>query len=54
MLEYDIKSLSNYYEHQIKAYIDKVHEFEKIISGLKDKLYNGIMENDEIRKQFEL
>ncbi len=44
--------MSSYYENQIKAYIDKVGESEKMIAGLKDRLYKSLQENDEIRKNF--
>jgi DNA repair exonuclease SbcCD ATPase subunit len=46
--------MSSYYENQLKAYIDKVGEAEKIIAGLKERLYKSLRENDEIRKNFEI
>ena len=52
LLDSDLKAISNYYENQLKAYIDKVSENDKIIAGLKDRLYKSLQENDEIRKNF--
>ena len=54
LLDSDLKAISNYYENQLKAYIDKVAENDKIIAGLKDRLYKSLQENDEIRKNFEV
>lgn len=54
LLDSDLKAISNYYENQLKAYIDKVSENDKIIAGLKDRLYKSLQENDEIRKNFEV
>lgn len=54
LLDSDLKAISNYSENQLKAYIDKVSENDKIIAGLKDRLYKSLQENDEIRKNFEV
>ena len=54
LLDSDLKAISNYYENQLKAYIDKVAENDKITAGLKDRLYKSLQENDEIRKNFEV
>ena len=54
LLESDIKSMSEYYENQIKTYIDRVHDLEKINSGLRERVFKVIQDNDEIRKNFEI
>lgn len=54
LLDNDIKCMSSYYENQLKAFIDKTGELEKIIAGLKNRLYQSIQENDQIRKNFEI
>ena len=46
--------MSNYYENQIKAYIDRISENDKIISGLKERIYKSIQQNDDIRKNFQV
>lgn len=46
LLDNDIKCMSSYYENQLKAFIDKTGELEKIIAGLKNRLYQSIQEND--------
>jgi hypothetical protein len=35
LLENDVKSMGEYYENQIKSYIDRVSDLEKINSGLR-------------------
>ena len=54
LLESDIKSMGEYYENQIKAYIDRVSDLEKINSGLRERVFKVIQDNDEIRKNFEI
>jgi hypothetical protein len=46
LLDADIKSMGSYYEHQLKAYIDKVAELEKFNTSLKERLYQAILDND--------
>lgn len=54
LLENDVKSMGEYYENQIKTYIDRVSDLEKINSGLRERVFKVIQDNDEIRKNFEL
>lgn len=54
MLETDIKAMSDYYQNQLKGYIDRVSDLEKINSGLRDRVFKVIQDNDQIRKNFEL
>ena len=42
LLENDIKSISSYYQNQIKAYIDKTGQSDKTIAGLKERLYKSL------------
>lgn len=52
LLENDIKVMSNYYENQIKAYIDRTTELSKINAGLRERIFTAIQDNDVIRKNF--
>ena len=54
LLENDVKVMSSYYENQLKGYIDRTGELEKINAGLRERVFTTIQENDEIRKNFEL
>jgi len=46
MLETDIKAMSDYYQNQLKGYIDRVSDLEKINSGLRDRVFKVIQDND--------
>ena len=52
LLDNDIKVMSSYYENQLKSYIDRTGELEKINAGLRERVFTTIQENDEIRKNF--
>lgn len=52
--ENDVKSMGEYYENQIKSYIDRVSDLEKINSGLRERVVKVIQDNDDIRKNFEI
>ena len=46
LLESDIKAMSEYYENQLKSYIDRVDDLEKINSGLRERVFKVIQDND--------
>ena len=54
LLENDVKSMGEYYENQIRGYIDRVSDLEKINSGLRERVVKVIQDNDDIRKNFEI
>jgi aspartate/tyrosine/aromatic aminotransferase len=54
LLENDVKCMSDYYENQLKVYIEKVREQEKINAGIKERLFKALLDNDELRKNFEI
>jgi hypothetical protein len=46
LLDNDIKAMSEYYNNQLKSYIDRVSDLEKINSGLRDRVFKVIQDND--------
>lgn len=46
LLDNDIKSMASYYENQLKAYIDRNGELEKINAGLRERVFKAIQDND--------
>lgn len=54
LLDNDIKAMASYYENQLKAYIDRNGELEKINAGLRERVFKTIQDNDDTRKNFEI
>lgn len=46
LLDNDVKCMAAYYENQLKAYIDRNGELEKINAGLRDRVFKAIQDND--------
>jgi hypothetical protein len=54
LIQNDIKSMADYYENQLRSYIDTNTDMQKINASLKERIYNALVENDDLRKNFEV
>ncbi len=52
LIQNDIKAMTDYYENQIKSYIDTNIDLQKINTNLKQRIYSALVENDDLRKNF--
>ena len=46
--------MGTYYQNQLSAYMQRVAEQDTIIEGMKDRLYKGISESDDVRRSLEV
>lgn len=52
LIQNDIQSMANYYQHQLKSYIDANNDLQKINVEIKGRLFSALQDNDETRKNF--
>jgi len=54
LIDADIQAITKYYENEVEILTVHGSEKDAIITSMRDKVYQGILDNDELRKHFEI